>query len=674
MKVCVREAEQRIIKTKSFIKMNAKNLVLLLILFATSTIATDGDEDGDGDGDKSNDNDNSTQELSIKEILSTTIDSINYENDTIQSTQALVTISDSNYNDESTTEETTEGITEQITDKIAQLIESDSESERSTSTECGHTHAETKCGVKCRDGLILPVWQPIDNITWGDRFARGLVYFLVMCYLFLGVSIVSDRFMAAIEKITAIEKEVIVRKPDGQSQIIVVRVWNETVANLTLMALGTSAPEILLSIIEIFSKNFEAGQLGPSTIVGSAAYNMFTIIAICIVVIPNNEVRRIKHLRVFFVTASWSIFAYIWLYLILAFFSPGVVDVWEGIITFLGFPLIVYMAYAADRRMLVYKYLNKGYRINERGVMVAMETMPPKPKEQRSDSVLLDDGTELMSDEFKDLEQIRMEYIRILHELKQKYSGKYSAKATLEMMAQEKLLSSSPKSHAFYRVQAGRKILGGGNVIRRIAERTTSEIKSDLKEVIIPQVDVIDDDLTPQVFFQPNHYTVMENCGSVDIRCVRHGDFSGHVSVDYCTQDGSAEAGSDYISQSGTITFTPGISERFIKIDIIDDDVFELDESFYIQLSNPTNGAVLGTNSLATVTILDDDHSGYFQFEEREHELVETVGIYELKVVRASGARGMVSIPYWTEDATAKGGKAFEPQSGQLIFNNNETE
>lgn len=89
------------------------------------------------------------------------------------------------------------------------------------------------------------------------------------------------------------------------------------------------------------------------------------------------------------------------------------------------------------------------------------------------------------------------------------------------------LLSSTPKSHAFYRVQAGRKLLGGGNIVRRIAERTTNEIKADLSQVID------DDDLTPKVSFEPNHYTVMENCGSVDIRVMRHGDFSGHVSVDY---------------------------------------------------------------------------------------------------------------------------------------------
>jgi solute carrier family 8 (sodium/calcium exchanger) len=43
-------------------------------------------------------------------------------------------------------------------------------------------------------------------------------------------------------------------------------VWNDTVANLTLMALGSSAPEILLSVIELLSDKMFSGALGPSTI------------------------------------------------------------------------------------------------------------------------------------------------------------------------------------------------------------------------------------------------------------------------------------------------------------------------------------------------------------------------------------------------------------------------
>lgn len=55
------------------------------------------------------------------------------------------------------------------------------------------------------------------------------------------------------------------------------------------MALGSSAPEILLSLIETISLGFEAGELGPGTIVGSAAFNLHVIIAICVLAIPRMD-------------------------------------------------------------------------------------------------------------------------------------------------------------------------------------------------------------------------------------------------------------------------------------------------------------------------------------------------------------------------------------------------
>ena len=38
----------------------------------------------------------------------------------------------------------------------------------------------------------------------------------------------------------------------------------------------------------------QAGDLGPGTIVGSAAFNLFMIIGLCMYVIPDDEVRKIK--------------------------------------------------------------------------------------------------------------------------------------------------------------------------------------------------------------------------------------------------------------------------------------------------------------------------------------------------------------------------------------------
>ena len=105
------------------------------------------------------------------------------------------------------------------------------------------------------------------------------------------------------------------------------------------MALGSSAPEILLSCIELFANNFEAGVLGPSTIVGSAAFNLLVIIAVCIYAIPDGQLRKIKELDAYYVTASFSIFAYVWLVFILQVASPNVVDIWEAALTFAFFPI-----------------------------------------------------------------------------------------------------------------------------------------------------------------------------------------------------------------------------------------------------------------------------------------------------------------------------------------------
>jgi solute carrier family 8 (sodium/calcium exchanger) len=68
-------------------------------------------------------------------------------------------------------------------------------------------------GVNCGDGLLIPIWRPFDNLSGGDRFGRGILYGILMIWLFIGVAIVSDKFMESIETITAQEKEVTIKDP-----------------------------------------------------------------------------------------------------------------------------------------------------------------------------------------------------------------------------------------------------------------------------------------------------------------------------------------------------------------------------------------------------------------------------------------------------------------------------
>ncbi|XP_038827663.1 sodium/calcium exchanger 1a isoform X17 [Salvelinus namaycush] len=511
--------------------------------------------------------------------------------------------------------------------------------------------------------------------------------------MFLGVSIIADRFMASIEVITSQEREITIKKPNGEKVTTTVHVWNETVSNLTLMALGSSAPEILLSVVEVCGHNFDAGDLGPNTIVGSAAFNMFVIIGFCVSVIPDGEHRKVKHLRVFFVTATWSIFAYTWLYLILAVISPGIVQVWEGLVTLFFFPLCVGMAYVADRRLLVYKYMYKRYRAGKRrGVIIETEgeAQLPSKMDIEMDGKMLNsegfmDGAMGFDEKDLDEEEARKEMARILKELKQKHPEKETEQ--LIELANYQVLTQQQKSRAFYRCQATRIMTGAGNVLKKHAADQARkavgayEIRSEVSE----------NDFSSKVFFDPGTYQCLENCGTVALNVVRlGGDLTNTVSVEYRTEDGTANVGSDYKFTEGVVVFKPGETEKEIRIDIIDDDIFEEDEHFLVHLSNvkvisegtgygqPRANHVdtlagLGLPCSATVTIFDDDHAGIFTFEEPVMTVSESIGMMEVKVLRTSGARGLVVVPYKTMEGTAKGGgEDFEDTHGSLEFQNDE--
>uniref|UniRef100_A0A3P9B2E3 Solute carrier family 8 member 4b n=1 Tax=Maylandia zebra TaxID=106582 RepID=A0A3P9B2E3_9CICH len=533
----------------------------------------------------------------------------------------------------------------------------------------------------------------------GDKVARAIVYFVALIYMFLGMSIIADRFMSSIEVITSQEKEITIKKSNGETTTATVRIWNETVSNLTLMALGSSAPEILLSVIEVCGHGFEAGDLGPSTIVGSAAFNMFVIIALCVYVVPDGETRKIKHLRVFFVTAAWSIFAYIWLYLILSVFSPGEVEVWEAVLTFLYFPLCVVQAWVADRRLLFYKYVRKRYRADKnRGIIIETEgggVLGPGGF-TKMDMLELDgqialnchsgmDGGMMEDGGAKDDEdEARRDMARTLKELKQRHPDKDMEQ--LIEMANYQVLMQQQKSRAFYRIQATRMMIGAGNILKKHAADQARKVVSS-HETQAQE----DDPHTIRIEFEPSLYQCFENCGSLKLTVGRHGGDPGvTVKVDYRTEDGTANAGSDYEFAEGTLLFKPGETLKEITVGVIDDDIFEEDEYFYVHLSNPrvvgypeigtapldasaTPKAVLGDNHTATVTIYDDDHAGIFTFESATQRVSESVGVMEVKVLRTSGARGLVAIPYRTLDGTAKGGEDYEMAAGKLEFQNDET-
>ena len=129
---------------------------------------------------------------------------------------------------------------------------------------------------------------------------------------------------------------------DGSLDEIEVPIWNGALANLLLMSLGMSgfisnlgnatfdlktqgprsAPEIILTIVGIVSNGFYNDPLGSNLIVGSGVFNNMVIAAISIICIPAGQVRRIENIPVFLITVFFSLFAYVWLLIILTVISP----------------------------------------------------------------------------------------------------------------------------------------------------------------------------------------------------------------------------------------------------------------------------------------------------------------------------------------------------------------
>ncbi|KAB1202326.1 Magnesium/proton exchanger [Morella rubra] len=146
---------------------------------------------------------------------------------------------------------------------------------------------------------------------------RALLYILGLAYCFIGLSAITARFFRSMENVVKQTRKVV--EIDHSTNMETVRhekVWNYTIADITLLAFGTSFPQISLATIDAIQNigKLYAGGLGPATLVGSAAFDLFPIHAVCVVIPKAGELKKISDIGVWLVELFWSFWAYIWLY------------------------------------------------------------------------------------------------------------------------------------------------------------------------------------------------------------------------------------------------------------------------------------------------------------------------------------------------------------------------
>jgi hypothetical protein len=141
------------------------------------------------------------------------------------------------------------------------------------------------------------------------------------------------------------------------------------------------------------------------------------------------------------------------------------------------------------------------------------------------------------------------------------------------------------------------------------------------------------------------------------------------VSVTYATVPGTATAGSDYQTRTGTISFGPGSLVQQVVVPVIGDTAGETDEMLLLNLSGAANATLADAQGVGTV---QDDDSVVVD----DPTLVEGDGGHSFAVftVRLLAPRDeVVTVNYATANGSAAAGWDYLPASGTVTFQPGQT-
>jgi uncharacterized repeat protein (TIGR01451 family) len=174
---------------------------------------------------------------------------------------------------------------------------------------------------------------------------------------------------------------------------------------------------------------------------------------------------------------------------------------------------------------------------------------------------------------------------------------------------------------------------------------------------------ILDDDPTPTLSIAG--VTVDESAGVADFDVTLSAPSGLDVSVAYETISGTALGGEDYGTISDTLTIAAGDVVGTIQVPVTDDEIDEQDESFTVELANPTHA----TLDVAQATgIISDDDTAVVDFAYAATAAGESSGTATVTVTLNIPAAFSVTVNYASSDGTALAASDYEPISGTLHF------
>ncbi len=186
------------------------------------------------------------------------------------------------------------------------------------------------------------------------------------------------------------------------------------------------------------------------------------------------------------------------------------------------------------------------------------------------------------------------------------------------------------------------------------------------------QCTITDDDAAPTLSIK--NLTVKEGTGSAvkaNFKVSLSAASGLPVTVNYATEDNSATAPADYTSVSGSLSFVPGQTTKTITVLIAGDALHELNETFFLNLTSPTNATLAVNQAVGTIT--DNDATPKLSINNPTITEGNNGTVDLVFTVTLSAASGLpVTVNYATIDGTANA-TDYNSTSGSLTFNAGET-
>ena len=111
------------------------------------------------------------------------------------------------------------------------------------------------------------------------------------------------------------------------------------------------------------------------------------------------------------------------------------------------------------------------------------------------------------------------------------------------------------------------------------------------------------------------HYSVSEAIGTLNIQVIKKQK-GAELTVGVRTRNGTALAGEDFTAIDDEIEFDEDDTVKNVQVAIVNDDVYEENEDFYVELYDLETGRMLkGSDTKTKITVIDDDQPGMLGFE-----------------------------------------------------------